>query len=306
MEPILVVGSVALDTVETPFGRVKNVLGGSATYFSVSASFFVPVRVVAVVGNDFPQKYINQIKKRNIDLRGLMRQKGKTFRWGGRYDYNLNEAHTVFTQLNVFESFVPEIPMDYIDTPYVFLANIDPDLQLDVLGKLKSPRLVACDTMNYWIDSKKQQIKNVLKKVDILLINEAETRQLAEEFNLVKAARRIISWGPKAIIIKRGEHGCIYFGRDSMFAAPSYPLEKVFDPTGAGDSFAGGFAGYLAMKGKLNDNNIRQAIIFGSVMGSFCVERFSLNQLMNITTDEIVKRYCEIKNLTHFGNIRQL
>ena len=306
MNSILVVGSVALDTVETPFGRVKEVLGGSATYFSVSAGFFVPVRMVAVVGNDFPQKYINHLKKYNIDLRGLIKQNGKTFRWAGRYDYSMNEARTVFTKLNVFESFVPEIPTDYINTPYLFLANIDPDLQLDVLRKVNSPRLVACDTMNYWIDSKKQQLKKVLKKVDILLINEAETRQLAEEFNLMKAAREIISWGPRDIIVKRGEYGCIYFSRDSMFTAPSYPLEKVFDPTGAGDSFAGGFTGYLAMKGKINDNNIRQAIVFGSVMGSFCVESFSLNRLMNIRRDEIVKRYCEIKNLTHFQKVRQL
>lgn len=297
---LLVVGSVAFDSVETPFGRADEVLGGSATYFSITASYFTGVRLVAVVGSDFPDKYINFLKKRDIDIQGLQKAKGKTFRWKGRYDFDLNQAHTLDTQLNVFASFKPKLPNNYKQTEYVFLANIDPQLQLEVLKQITNPKLIACDTMNFWIERKPKELKEILKHVDILTINEAEARQLSEESNLVKAAKRIMSFGPKVIIIKRGEYGALMFSDSSVFAAPAYPLESVFDPTGAGDSFAGGFMGYLASTDNINDTNIRRAIIMGSVMASFNVEDFSLNRIRNLSNKEIENRYNAFKRLTHF------
>ncbi|MBI5286645.1 MAG: sugar kinase [Deltaproteobacteria bacterium] len=300
---ILVVGSVAFDSVETPFGRVDEVLGGSATYFSTAASYFADVRLVAVVGEDFPEGHIGFLEGRGIDVKGLQRLPGKTFRWEGRYDYNLNEAHTLDTQLNVFDGFRPRIPEGYKDTPYLFLANIDPELQWDVLEQVESPRLVACDTMNFWIEGKPEALKRLLKRVDLFVLNEAEAREMAQEPNLVKAARCILSYGPKTVIIKRGEYGALMFNGGSIFSAPAYPLEAVFDPTGAGDSFAGGLIGYLANTGNLSEDNIRQAIIFGSVMASFVVEDFSLNRIRNLTYEEIMDRYREFKRLTHFEDI---
>jgi len=297
---ILVVGSVAIDSVETPFGRGENILGGSATYFATSASFFTDVNLVAVIGDDFPQEHLDFLASRNIDLRGLSREAGQTFRWKGRYGFDLNEAHTLDTQLNVFQTFRPRIPAEYADAEYLILANIDPSLQLEVLGQVKRPRVVACDTMNFWISSKPEVLKEVIAKVDFLVINEGEARQLTGETNLVKAARAIQGIGARNLIIKRGEYGVLYFSGSSIFAAPAYPLESVFDPTGAGDTFAGGFMGYLANTGNLSEEGIRQAIVYGSVMASFTVEDFSLNRLRTLDYDQIEARYRSFKSLTHF------
>ncbi|HTP64731.1 MAG TPA: PfkB family carbohydrate kinase [Geobacteraceae bacterium] len=297
---ILVVGSVAFDSVETPFGRGEDILGGSATYFSTAASFFTDVNLVAVVGEDFPQEHIDFLKSRDIDLRGLARVSGKTFRWKGKYGYDLNEAQTLETNLNVFADFRPQIPAEYASADYLFLANIDPDLQMEVLNQVEKPRVVACDTMNFWISSKADALKKVLERVDIFIINEGEARQLSGEANLVKAARAVLSMGAKTLIIKRGEYGVLMFNGSSIFAAPAYPLEEVFDPTGAGDTFAGGFMGYLANTGDTSDTGIRQAIIFGSVMASFNVEDFSLNRMRRLDYREIEERYRNFKAMTHF------
>jgi sugar/nucleoside kinase (ribokinase family) len=294
---------VALDTVATPFGEVKEVLGGSAVYFSIAASFFAEVKLVGVVGEDFPQEHVNFLESRNIDLRGLEKAPGKTFRWKGSYDYDLNEAHTLDTQLNVFQEFKPKIPPEYRDCPFVFLGNIDPDLQREVLEQVKAPMVVACDTMNFWIEGKPSSLLETLKKIDILIINDAETRQLAKEPNLVKASRKILSWGPKSLIVKRGEYGALMFSDSTCFAAPALPLEEIYDPTGAGDSFAGGFMGYLANVGVVNEAHIRKAIIFGSVMASFNVEDFSLKRLESLTYKEIEQRYRAFKELAHFEDI---
>jgi sugar/nucleoside kinase (ribokinase family) len=297
---ILVVGSVAFDSVETPFGKEDNILGGSATYFSTSASFFTDVNLVAVVGDDFPQEHVDFLASRNIDLRGLARIKGNTFRWKGKYGYDLNEAQTLETHLNVFADFKPRIPMEYSATDYLFLANIDPDLQMEVLNQVPTPKVVACDTMNFWISSKPESLKRVLERVDIFIINEGEARQLSGQANLVKAAKCILSMGVKTLIIKRGEYGVLMFSGSSTFAAPAYPLEEVFDPTGAGDTFAGGFMGYLANTGDSSEEGIRKAIIFGSVMASFNVEDFSLNRLKRLDYREIEGRYRGFKEMTHF------
>lgn len=300
---LLVVGSVAFDSVETPFGQVEEVLGGSGTYFSTSASFFTDVRLVAVIGDDFPDEHKEFLRSRDIDLRGLQSAPGKTFRWKGRYGFDLNEAQTLDTQLNVFESFRPELPAGYEDAEYVFLANIDPELQLDVLSQVKKPSLVACDTMNFWIEGKREALLKTLPHVDILIINEGETRQLAGESNLIKAARMILAMGPKTLVVKRGEYGVIMFTEHSIFTVPAYPLETVFDPTGAGDTFAGGFMGYLASTRNLSDTSIRQAIVFGCVMASFTVEDFSLNRLRTLGYEEVEERYRRFKFLTDFDDL---
>ncbi|MDA8172889.1 MAG: PfkB family carbohydrate kinase [Nitrospiraceae bacterium] len=301
---ILVVGSVALDTVKTPFGRVEEALGGSATYFSTSASYFTDVQVVAVVGQDFPERHVNFLKTRRVDLKGLERVPGgRTFRWEGFYDYDLNKAHTLKTELGVFETFHPEIPQEYRDAQVVFLANIDPVLQKNILAQVKAPRLVAADTMNFWIASKRAELLETLKLVDILTINDAETRELAGEPNLVKAARKIIGMGPKTLIIKRGEYGVLMFNGGSTFSAPAYPLESVFDPTGAGDTFAGGFMGYIASIMDWKDGNLRKALVMGSVMASFAVEDFSLGGISSLDYPEIEKRFREFKRLSHFEDI---
>jgi sugar/nucleoside kinase (ribokinase family) len=300
---ILVVGSVAFDSVETPFGKKDDVLGGSATYFSTAASFFTSVRLVAVVGEDFPSEHKKFLMDRNIDLAGLQTQSGKTFRWKGEYGYDLNEARTLETQLNVCESFHPEIPAIYRTSPFVFLANIDPHLQLEVLKQVQRPKLVACDTMNFWIESKRDALVETLAHVDILIINEAEVRQFADEPNLIKAARSILALGPKTLVVKRGEYGVLVFGEHSVFSAPAYPLEEVFDPTGAGDTFAGGFMGYLAATNNLSDATIRKATVFGSVMASFTVEDFSLDRLRLLTWDVIEERFRKFQTLTDFEGL---
>jgi sugar/nucleoside kinase (ribokinase family) len=300
---LLVIGTVAFDSVETPFGKAEEVLGGSATYFSTSASYFTDVKLVAVVGEDFPEEHVEFLRSKEIDVKGLQRTSGKTFRWKGRYDYDLNTAHTLDTQLNVLASFKPELPDDYRDAEYVFLGNIDPELQLEVLKQVRRPKLVACDTMNFWIEGKPNELKETLRHVDILTINEGEARELAKEPNLVKAARTILSMGPKTLIVKRGEYGSLMFSDSGIFSAPAYLLESVFDPTGAGDTFAGGFMGYLANTGNLNDGAVRQAIVFGSVMASFNVEEFSLNRIRSLDCKEIEGRYREFKRLTHFEDL---
>ena len=300
---ILVVGSVAFDSITTPFGKVDDALGGSACYFSTSASFFTDVKLVAVVGEDFPQQHLDFLSSKNIDLTGLQTSEGETFRWKGRYEYDLNEAHTLETHLNVFESFQPKLPDSYRDAEYVFLANIDPELQLEVLQQVKNPKLVACDTMNFWISGKRDELIKTLAKVDILVINEAEVRQLADEPNLIKAAQIVRSYGPKTLVVKRGEYGVLMFGEGSVFSAPAYPLEEVFDPTGAGDTFAGGFIGYLAATRNLDEANLRKATVYGTVMASFTVEKFSLDRLKEIDHQEISDRYRRIKLLTDFADI---
>ena len=297
---LLVVGSVAFDSVKTPFGEREEILGGSATYFSTAASYFTDVNLVAVVGEDFPEHDINFLKSRGINVEGLERQSGKTFRWKGEYGFQLNEANTLETHLNVFETFRPTIPQSYSNSEVVFLANIDPELQSEVLRQVNSPKIIACDTMNFWISGKRESLLNTLKSVDVLIINDGEARQLAMEANLVKAAGVIRSYGPKHVIVKRGEYGALMFNSKSVFAAPAYPLESVFDPTCAGDSFAGGFLGYLASTRNFTEASMRQAVIFGSVMASFVVEDFSLNRIRALDYEEILNRYREFKRLTHF------
>ena len=300
---ILVIGSVAFDTVETPFGRGDDVLGGSATYFSTSASFFTGVQLVAVVGEDFPEEPKQFLSSLGVDLAGLQTRPGQTFRWKGRYGYDLNEAQTLETHLNVFETFHPELPEAYRQAKYVFLANIDPELQLEVLQQVEKPQLVACDTMNFWIDGKRDALIRTLGHVDILVINEAEVRQLAEEANLVKASRAILAMGPKTLVVKRGEYGVLVFTEHSIFSAPAYPMEEVFDPTGAGDTFAGGFMGYLAATNNLTDETIRKATVFGSVMASFTVEDFSLNRLRKLNWEDVEDRFRRFQALTAFEGI---
>jgi sugar/nucleoside kinase (ribokinase family) len=278
----------------------EDVLGGSATYFSVSASFFSAVRVVAVVGSDFTEDHAAIFHRHNIDTTGLVRANGRTFRWKGEYGFDLNEAHTLDTQLNVFETFRPELPGSYRDAEYVFLGNIDPELQAQVLDQVRQPRVVACDTMNFWIQGKLEALKKTLARVDILVINDGETRMLGGEANLVQAAHRIRAMGPRVLIVKRGEYGVLMFNEDSVFAAPAFPLEEVFDPTGAGDSFAGGFMGHLAASERLDDASFRRAIVYGSVMASFDVEEFSLKGLSGLTKTEIETRFRQFQKLTHF------
>ena len=297
---ILVVGSVALDSIRTPFGEVDEILGGSATYFSVAASFFNDVRLVAVVGEDFPAQHVDFLASRKVDLRGLKRVPGKTFRWKGHYDYDLNEAHTLETQLNVFKDFDPDIPEEYRDSEFVFLANIDPGLQLHVLEQVRSPRLVICDTMNLWIETRRPQLLETISRVDYLLLNDSEARQLAEEPNLIGAGRKLLGMGPQRVIIKKGEHGVIMLGKDVFFSLPAYPLETVFDPTGAGDTFGGGLLGSLSRYPEMSEDDIRRSIVYGSVIASFNVESFSCDRLRDLTTGEIEERYREFTAITCF------
>ena len=303
MSSILVVGSVAFDSVKTPFGEAANVLGGSATYFSVSASYFSPVKMVSVIGKDFTEDHQTIFKRHNIDTAGLIQTTGETFRWKGRYGFELNEAETLDTQLNVLETFEPQIPENYKNCDYVFLGNIDPVLQVKVLDQIENPKLVACDTMNFWIDAKLDDLKKTLQRIDILVINDGEARMLAGEANLVQAANRILAMGPKRLIIKRGEYGVLMFNGDSIFGAPAYPLEEVFDPTGAGDTFAGGLMGHLARADDVEDSTLRQAIIFGSVMASFNVEAFSLGKLSALTKTDIDTRFEQFRKLTQFESL---
>ena len=297
---VLVVGSVALDSVETPFGKADDVLGGSATYFAASASHLTDVQVVGVVGNDYPMDRLRALESRNVDLGGIERADGSSFRWRGRYRHDLNSAETLETHLGVFSHFEPKIPARFAEPDFLFLANIDPRLQLAVLKQVKRPKLVASDTMNFWIESRRPELVELLAHVDLLTLNDAEARQLTEKSNVVQAARWIMDHGPKHVIIKKGEHGAFLFRDNNIFFAPAYPLESVFDPTGAGDSFAGGFIGYLARTGDLSDASMRRAVIYGSAMGSFAVENFSIERLMTLTPPELNERVRAFKQLVAF------
>jgi sugar/nucleoside kinase (ribokinase family) len=302
MNPILAVGSVAFDSIKNPFGEVSRVVGGSATYFSVAASFFTDVRLVAVVGEDFAERGASLFEGRSIDLAGLQTVPGETFRWKGEYGFDLNSRETIYTKLNVFEQFQPVIPEAYRSSPFVFLGNIHPRLQLEVLEQVTAPRLVCADTMNYWIEGTLDDLLEVLKRVDVLIINDSEARELSHEANLVKAARAIRAMGPRTVVIKRGENGVLMTcpGDGDFFAAPAMPLEEVFDPTGAGDTFAGGFVGSLAACGEITEAAMARAIIYGSTLASFAVEDFSLDRLLCLTHDEVVQRFRHFKRLTHF------
>jgi sugar/nucleoside kinase (ribokinase family) len=297
---VLVVGSVALDSVETPFGKATDVLGGSATFFAASASLLAPVQVVGVVGDDYPLEKLDPLRRREVDLSGLEQAEGRSFRWRGRYRHDLNSAETLETHLGVFSSFRPKIPETFRRAPFVFLGNIDPRLQLDVLQQVERPRLVACDTMNFWIESRRPDLLELLKHVDLITLNDAEARQLSEHNNLLKAARWILDRGPKHVIIKKGEHGAFMFTSKTVFFAPAYPLEDVFDPTGAGDSFAGGFMGYLARTGDLSEENMRRAVVYGSAMGSFAVEKFSIERLLELDHAQLRARVTEFRRLVAF------
>ncbi len=300
---ILAVGSIAFDTIKTPFGEAKDIVGGSLTYFAVAASYFTDVNLVAVVGKDFKDPHMQLFAGRRIDLQGVEHAKGKTFRWGGEYSYNLNSRETLFTELNVFESFQPALPESYKQADIVFLGNMHPALQLSVLEQVTSKRLVGLDSMNLWIDTTPNELQETLKRVDILKIDDSEARQLSDEYNLRKAAAVIQGMGPKMVVATRGSHGSMLFNQSDIFAVAAYPLEDEVDPTGAGDSFAGGFFGYLAQNPSLDEAVLRRAVIFGSVMGSFCVEDFGTRRLERLTFDEILDRYRQIKLLTHFEDL---
>ncbi len=300
---LLVVGSLGLDDVATPFDKVTNALGGSATYISLSSSYFSgPVYLVGIVGEDFPKKYIDLLEDHNVDLDGLQIVKGgKTFRWSGKYHYDLNVRDTLLTELNVFQDFDPIIPEKYRKSKFVCLGNIDPTLQLKVLEQLENPQFVVCDTMNYWIEGKLDDLLKVLKKANVLIINDSEARLLANEPNLIKAAKKIREMGPEILIIKKGEHGALLFTDDIIFSAPAYPMEMIYDPTGAGDSFAGGFTGYLFKTQDLSPENMKCAVIYGSAMASFCVEKFSTKGLEDLEYLRVQDRFREFMNLSRFG-----
>jgi sugar/nucleoside kinase (ribokinase family) len=299
---LLVVGSMAFDSIKSPFGEVERVIGGSATYFSLAASYLTPVRLVSVVGKDFPKGTLDMLSARGIDLQGLKVAEGITFHWKGYYEYDLNVAHTVKTDLNVFENFAPVLPPSYRESRYVFLGNIDPKLQLDILAQVREPKIVALDTMNFWIEKSPQLLREVIRNVDIVVINEAEVRELTGEFNLVKAARKLMRMGPGRVVIKRGEYGVLHLSDGEIFAAPAYPLETIFDPTGAGDSFAGGFMGYLASRDgdALTEMDYRLATIYGSAIASFTVEAFSTERLQGLSREEIDSRLASFRALTEF------
>ena len=303
---ILVVGSVAFDNITTPSGSVQNVLGGAATHFALAASYFTTVRVVAVVGDDFTAEHENVLKKRGIDTRGIERAPGKTFRWGGRYTDNLNEAKTDFTDLNVFEQFQPKIPKEYADTEFLFLANIHPALQITVRQEMNGVRLTGGDTMNFWINRTPQQLADMLRLVNVLLINDTEVKMIAHETNLPRAAQKVLAMGPQALVIKHGEYGATIFFRQGAFGighhpfrAPALPIEEVQDPTGAGDSFAGGFMGYIASQGEVNREVLKRALFYGGVMGSFTVERFGTDRVQSLSREEIDARFQVFRELTH-------
>ena len=288
---VLVVGSIALDDIETPFGKREGILGGSASYFSIAASNFTEVKIVAVVGEDFPDAHLKLLQSYNIDLQGVKKAPGQTFRWRGKYGFDLNEPVTLGTYLNVFETFDPVIPDDYSQEDYVFLANIDPELQLNVLDQVTAPKVVALDTMNYWIENKPLELKKVLARANVLIVNDSETRELAKEPRITRAARIVMDMGPEVLIVKRGEYGALLFSNDGIFWAPSYPLEEVVDPTGAGDSFAGGFMGYIAGNDSRDIAGFKRAVVHGSVIASFTVEDFSVDRLTLLKKVEIETRY---------------
>ncbi len=300
---VLVVGSVALDSIETPFGVSKETVGGSAVYIAAAASYFVtPVRLVGIVGGDFPDRGHKFLEERNIDLEGLeVVKEGKTFRWAGRYHYDLNERDTLSTDLNVFEKFDPKIPEKYRKSRVVCLGNIDPVLQLRVLDQIEKPRVIVCDTMNYWIERKNAELRETLKQINVVILNDSEARLLSHEPNLIKAGRVIRGFGPSVVIIKKGEHGALLLTDQVVFSAPAYPMENIFDPTGAGDSFAGGFVGWLARTDDISEENLKRAVIYGSTLASFCVEKFGVEGLSDLTYLHIQDRFREFRELSRFN-----
>lgn len=297
---ILITGSVALDSVKTPVEEHHDMLGGSASYAAVAASFFVPVNMVGIVGTDFPKNYIDLYRKHGINLDGLQIADGKTFRWSGEYEWDLNKRRTLSVCLNVFETFQPNLPDSYKRTPYVFLANISPQLQMHVLAQVAAPKFIVADTMDLWIETQRGALTELLLKIDCLVLNESEAREFTKQTNLIKAGRQILKLGPKYVVIKKGEHGCLLFAKDFFFSAPAYPLEDIHDPTGAGDCFAGAFAGYLARANRIDHDSLRKAVIHGSVIASYCVEDFSLTRLQSLTQPEINGRYDLFKLMSHF------
>ncbi|HEY4612064.1 MAG TPA: PfkB family carbohydrate kinase, partial [Bacteroidota bacterium] len=299
---VLVVGSVALDTVETPFGNVQEALGGSATYIALAASYFVaPIRMVAVVGGDFPKHEMDFLEERNVDLDGLqVVEGGKTFRWSGKYHYDLNARDTLYTHLNVFEKFDPVIPANFKKSAYICLGNIDPVLQRKVVERVEKPRLVVGDTMNYWIEHAPDELRQTLKVMDVIVLNDSEIRLLTREPNLIKAAKDVIEMGPRSVIIKKGEHGALLVTNDTVFSAPAYPLENIQDPTGAGDAFAGGLIGWLAKTDDLSVQNLKRAVVYGSTLASFCVEQFSVDGLRDLSPLKIKDRYRSFMEISKF------
>ncbi|MFH1683554.1 MAG: PfkB family carbohydrate kinase [Candidatus Margulisiibacteriota bacterium] len=297
---VLIVGSIGLDTIETPFGKKKDILGGSAIHASVSSSFYTDTAMVGVAGSDFPKEHLEFLRSKNIDVSGIQILPGETFRWSGYYEYDMNQAHTKDTRLNVYSLFDPKIPDKLKDSEYVFLANLDPELQLKVLSQIKKPKLVAMDTMNFWINNKREALKEVIKGVDVVLMNDGEARQFMETPNIPIAAKKLLKLGAKSVIIKKGEHGALLFSDGTHFSAPSYPQDMLRDPTGAGDSFAGGFIGYLAKTDDISEANIRRAIIVGSVMASFNVEDFSLDRMKRLKHKEIADRFDEFRRFSEF------
>lgn len=300
---LLVVGSVALDTIETPFGIAEDAIGGAATFFSSAASLFCPVKLVGVVGSDYPLPKLDYLVRRGVDLAGLEKVQGESFRWSGVYSYDLNSRETRETRLGVFADFKPKIPTAFQSAEWVFLGNIDPVLQLDVLRQVKAPKLVACDTMNYWINGKREDLLGLLKRVDLLLVNDTEARELTGDHNLLRAARWIQKHGPHMVVIKKGEHGAILFARDLVFFTPGYPLEDVYDPTGAGDAFAGGFMGYLARAGSISPDHLRRAMVYGSALGSFAVERFGVERLIDLKPQDVHDRVQNFREITAFDHV---
>lgn len=297
---VLVVGSMAFDSIETPHGRADRILGGSAAYFSLAAAFFAPVRIVGVVGEDFPDEHLTALSRSGVDLEGLQRAPGKTFYWHGRYHEDLNVRDTLEVQLNVLEEFVPRLPAGYEDTEYAFLGNMHPAAQSEVLARLKHPRLVALDTMDHWIHETPEELRKVLERVETVVINDSEARMLSGQHNIVRAARAILKMGPRVVLIKRGEYGVFQFSDAATFVVPAYPLEEVLDPTGAGDSFAGGFMGCLAAAGGRDENALRRAIVYGNVTASFTVEDFGPRRLIALDRTEIDERYRRFVDLTRF------
>jgi sugar/nucleoside kinase (ribokinase family) len=303
---ILCVGSVALDSVETPFGKAHRVLGGSAVFFSSAATLFHPVQVVGVVGDDYPLADLDFLSERGADLSGIERAEGESFFWAGRYHFDLNSRDTLETRLGVFADFQPKIPESFRSARFVFLGNIHPELQDDVLDQVEAPEVVACDTMNYWIEGSREALLRLLGRVNVLMVNDEEARQLADESNLLKAARWIQARGPEIVIVKKGEHGAILFAKDWLFFVPGFPLEEVFDPTGAGDAFAGGFLGYLARAGRIDPAELRRAMVYGSALGSYAVEQFSVDRLRTLEQEEITRRVEEFREMTTFESYAEV
>lgn len=297
---LLITGSIALDSVKTPVEEHHDLLGGSASYAAVAASFFTPINLVGIVGTDFPKQYLELYRRHRINLDGLQIADGKTFRWSGEYEWDLNQRRTLSVNLNVFETFQPNLPDNYKSTPYVFLANISPQLQMHVLAQVNAPKFIVADTMDLWIETQRDALAELLHKIDCLVLNESEAREFTKQTSLIRAGRLLLTRGPKYVVIKKGEHGCLLFGKDFFFSAPAYPLEDIHDPTGAGDCFAGAFTGYLARADRIDHVALRKAVVYGSVIASYCVEDFSLTRLQSLTESQVTERYDIFKSMSHF------